>query len=94
MNELPWHCSACGHEQMVDFECLSVWPIDRIRSAKGYVCQGCGHREAILITTTSLEEAMRKLKQIPPGHRNFKHQLAKCIKKAEGLHSKVETETR
>lgn len=70
---------------MVDFEHLSVWPIDKIMSVQGFVCQGCRSREAILYVTASLEEAMRKLLRYPPGHRQFKLLMAKCVRKAEGL---------
>lgn len=70
---------------MVDFECLSVWPIDTIRNARGYTCEKCGRREAISLTTSSLEEALRKLNRYSPGQRQFQYLLAKALKKAEAL---------
>lgn len=92
MNELPWLCSACGLENMVDFGNLSVWPLDKILNAKGFVCRGCGSREAILYSTSSLEEAMRKLMRYPPEHKQFRILLIKCIRKAEGLRLRGETD--
>lgn len=90
MSEIPWRCSTCGCENMVDFEHLSVWPIDKIISARGYVCEKCGVREAISFTTSSLEEAMRKLKRYPPSNRKYQQLLARCIRKAEGLQQRGE----
>lgn len=85
MNELPWHCHHCGHEQMVDFDALSSWPLDKVLTAQGFVCSNCGMREAISITSVSLEEALRKLQSVAPGNRKFHFLFAKAIKKAEGL---------
>ena len=77
---------------MVDFDHLATWPINKIISARGFVCQDCGKREAILYTSTSLEEALRKLKQCPPGHRQFQYLLARCARKAEALRQRGETD--
>jgi hypothetical protein len=77
---------------MVDFERLSIWPIDKILTARGFVCVECQRREAILITNASLEEAMRNLMRYPPGHRKFQYLLARCIKKAEALRLRGETD--
>lgn len=77
---------------MVDLEHLLAWPADKILTVRGFACKGCGHREAILYFSASLEEAMRKLLRYPPGHRQFQVLLAKCVKKAEGLRLRGETD--
>lgn len=92
MNEIPWRCSTCGCENMVDFDRLSFWPINKLITARGFTCKSCGTREAILLSNASLEEAMRNLMRYPPGHRKFQYLLAKCIKKAEGLRLRGETD--
>src|SRR5574341_721199 len=92
MGEIPWRCSTCGHETMVDFNALSVWPIDRIRSARGYTCSGCGKREVILYTDASLEASLRQLLRYPPGHKKFQNMMAKCVRKAESLRRRGESD--
>ncbi len=77
---------------MVDFDHLSAWPLDKIMSARGFVCMNCGTREAILITDASLEASMRKLSSCPPGHRKYKYLMAKCARKAEALRMRGETD--
>lgn len=85
MNELPWLCSACGCENMVDFSKLSKRPIDNRISQMGFVCKKCGMWEAILYTNASLDEALRKLAQCAPGHRKFHYLFAKAIRRAESV---------
>jgi hypothetical protein len=75
---------------MVDFEHLSEWPIDKIVNARGFQCEKCGAREAISFTTSSLEEAMRKLKRFPSDSRQYHYHLYRCIRKAEGLQQRGE----
>jgi len=52
----------------------------------------CGTWEAILITDASLEASMRNLLRYPPGHRKFQYLMAKCIRKAEALRMRGETD--
>lgn len=85
MSEIPWRCSTCGHEQMVDLERLSKRPIDKIVTARGFVCGKCGSWEAISFTNSSLEEIMRKLTRYSPDQRQFRHLLLKAFKRAEAL---------
>lgn len=70
---------------MVDFDALSSWPLDPVLTARGFVCSNCGMREAISITSASLEEAVRKLQSTVPGNRKFPFLFAKAVKKAQGL---------
>ncbi len=90
MSEIPWRCSACGSEQMVDFEDLSAWPIDKIVSVRGFVCGKCGFREAISYSNSSLEEIMRKLRRYAPGQQQYAHLLSKAIKRAQSLRQRGE----
>lgn len=85
MDELPWRCSACGFENMVDFGRLISWPADHGLRARGFVCERCGAREAVLLTNASLDEAMRKLKLCPPGNRKFNYLFAKAIRGMERM---------
>ena len=91
MNELPWRCSSCGYENMVDFSNLQKRPIDKIISQNGFVCQQCGMWEAISYTNASLEEAVRKLSQYPPGHRKFQYLFAKALRRVESVQQRGET---
>lgn len=52
----------------------------------------CGTREAILFTNAALEAAMRNLLRYPPGHRKYHYLLAKCIRKAEALRMRGDTD--
>lgn len=90
MNEIPWRCSTCGHEQMVDLECLSRRPIDKIVTARGFVCGKCSSWEAISYSNSSLEEIMRKLKRYSPEQPQYQRLLAKAIRKAEALQTRGE----
>lgn len=90
MNEIPWTCHACGHEQMVDFDALPVRPIDKIVSARGFVCGTCGRWEAISYSNSSLEEIMRKLKRYVPGQQKYAFLLFKAIQRARSLRQRGE----
>ncbi len=69
----------------MDFEHLSAWPIDKITTARGFVCGKCSRREAISYTNSSLEEIMRKLRRYSPGQRQYAYLLFKAIRRAEAL---------
>lgn len=75
---------------MVDFANLSKRPIDGVLSQLGFVCEKCGTREAVLYTDASLEEALRKLTQYPPGHRKFHYLFAKAVRKVESVQRRGE----
>lgn len=88
--ELPWRCRTCGHENMVDFDMLSGWPLDKIIHVQGFPCEECGNWEAIFYTTASLEAAMQRLKALSPGRPDFQYHLARVLRKAEGINRRVE----
>jgi len=90
--EMPWGCRACGHENMVDLENLSSWPLDKIVTIQGFECEKCKHREAVFYTTISLEETMRKLMRYPPGHPQFRFRFYGVLRKARGIHERAERE--
>jgi len=86
--ETPWRCSKCGAENWIDLERLTEWPLDRLMSAMGYVCEGCGMREAISYTTTSLLEAERKLTRYAPGDRKYRFLFGKLVSKQSGVNAR------
>jgi hypothetical protein len=88
--ELPWRCRTCGHENMVDFDNLLTWPVDKITWAEGFFCKKCGNKEAVFYNTTSLFVAMRKLDSISSGRADFQYHLARVLRKAEGINRRVE----
>lgn len=82
--ELPWHCSVCRAECMVDFGNLLQWPLDGLITAHGFICS-CGAREAVSYSTPSLREAERKLNRYSPNQPQYRHLFAKLLRKAEGV---------
>lgn len=83
--EYPWRCSGCNHENMVDLENLSEWPLDKLIGAKGFQCEQCGMWEVVGYWTVSLKEQERNLMRYPPTNAKFKFLFAKVLKKAEGV---------
>lgn len=69
----------------MDIDSLESRPLDKIITAKGYVCIHCSRWEAVIFTTSSFEEAMRKLKTYAPSHEKHKFLFAKALRKAKGL---------
>lgn len=90
MTELPRRCDHCGYEAMVDYDGLASWPLDKIVTAHGYVCEKCGKREAVFHSTASFDEAMRKLNRYPTTHPKFAFLFAKAVRKAEGINRRGE----
>lgn len=74
---------------MVDFANLSKRPIDKIINQKGFICGKCGTWEAVLYTNASLDEALRKLAQCPPG-RKRQYLFAKAIRRGESVQRRGE----
>ena len=70
---------------MVDYENLASWPLDKVMTAYGYVCEKCGNREAVFHSTTSMQEALRKLRETPAQKPRHAFLFAKALRKAEGL---------
>ena len=87
--EFPWLCRN-GHENMIDLEHLSEWPVDKVITAQGFVCEVCGSVEAISHRTASLAEAERKLSRYRPEQRQFQFQFVKLVRKLEGLNQRGE----
>lgn len=88
--EIPWICRDCRAENWIDLECLEKWPLDRLMSAMGYVCNNCGMREAISYTTPSMRAAERKLTRYAPGHKKFQFVLVSLIRKQSGVNARGE----
>ena len=74
---------------MVDVEHLISWPLDRIVTARGFVCERCGDREAISYSNSSLEEALRQLTRVSAGDRYFGHYFGKALAKAEAINRRM-----
>lgn len=88
--ELPWKCRMCSQENMVDFENLSIWPIDKLFSAKGFRCEKCGMMEAVAFSTISLEEQLQKMLRYAPEHPKFPFLFQRALRKAKGVYSRGE----
>jgi len=92
MVHLPRRCRHCGHEAMVDYEHLASWPLDKVITAQGYVCEKCGEREAVFHSSDSMQESLRRLKACPPSKPRFSFLFAKALRKAEGLNRRGEND--
>lgn len=88
--EIPWRCSACCHENMVDLAHLSERTVDRVTNAEGFTCENCGMWEAISYRTLSLVEMERKLSRYRPGQSQFAHLFRKLVRKQTGLNERGE----
>ena len=75
---------------MVDFEDLSVWPLDKLLFARGFQCEYCETMEAVTYTTVSLENQLRNLLRYPPEHPKFGFLFRKALRKAEGVYLRGE----
>lgn len=87
--EVPWNCSKCGFENMIDLQSLSEWPVDRLITAQGFTCENCGAREAVSYTSVSLQEAERKLSRYRPDQGQFRFLFAKLLRKVSGMNEKM-----
>jgi len=81
---MPWRCRGCGKERMIDLDNLLTWPVDKVISADGFLCE-CGKKEAVCFMTVSLKDKMRKLLRYPPWHAKFTFLFGKVLKKANGV---------
>lgn len=75
---------------MVDYEHLTSWPLDKVITAQGYVCEKCGEREAVFHSSDSMKESLRKLQTCPPSKPKFQFLFGKALRKAEGLNRRGE----
>lgn len=75
---------------MVDHDALLSWPLDKVTTAHGYICEKCGKREAVFHSTASMNEALQKLAQYQPTHKKFAFLFAKAVRKAEGINRRGE----
>lgn len=89
--ELPWKCSTCAFENMIDLQNLAEWTVDRLITAQGFVCENCQAWEAVSYTSTSLQEAERKLSRYRPDQGQFKFLFAKLLRKASGMVERMQT---
>jgi len=88
--EIPWLCSSCRHENMVDLEHLQERTVNRVMTAEGFTCENCGMWEAISYRTTSLLEMERRLSRYRPGQAQFEFLLKKLVRKQTGLNQRGE----
>lgn len=79
---------------MIDMENLSEWRVDKIVTAQGYTCEGCGAKQAIAFITISFQEGARKLARYTPGHTQFKFHFSKLLRKASGMVERMSEEQR
>lgn len=87
--ELPLQCF-CGHETMLDLECLETMPISKIFTQEGFVCKNCKQWKPVFILTLSLSEAMRKLNQMSLSHKNYRFHFMKTVRKAMDVQKRGE----
>lgn len=87
--ELPWICSTCGFENMIDLQNLDEWPVDKLITAQGFICENCKAREAVSYTSVSLQEAEKKLSRYRPDQAQFKFLFAKLLRKTSGMMEKA-----
>lgn len=83
--EMPWNCSACSHENMIDMENLTELTVNKLVDAQGFFCENCGSWEAVSYTSMSLKEAEKKLKRYTPEHRQFRFLFNKLARKVSGM---------
>src|SRR5574342_283659 len=86
--EMPWRCSTCLYENLVDLESLSEWPLNKLFTAEGFVCENCGTREAVRYVTPSLLEAETRLTRYRPGQAQFQFLFGKLLRKAVGVNER------
>jgi hypothetical protein len=70
---------------MVEMDALAIRPIDKVRSAAGYICEGCSNFNTLYVTTNSLTETLRKLERMDVGRKDFYWHFGKALKKALGV---------
>lgn len=87
--ELPWNCSTCGFENMIDVQNLSEWPMDRLICAQGFTCEKCEARVAVSYTSVSLRDAEKKLSRYRPDQTQFRFLFAKLLRKVSGMNEKM-----
>lgn len=88
--ELPWRCLGCTWENMINPQALLSWPVDKVISARGFLCELCGTLNVVAFRTVSLEEQMRKLMHCPPQNRKYQFLFKKVLRKAEGVNRRGE----
>lgn len=76
--ELPFICSGCGQESMIDLDKLERRPLDRITWMDGFQCT-CGVWKPVWFETALLSDAMRKLDD---SKKDFRFHFAKVLKRA------------
>lgn len=68
---------------------LSEWPVDRLITAQGFVCEKCEAREVVSYTSVSLQEAEKKLSRYRPDQGQFRYLFAKLLRKVSGMNEKM-----
>jgi hypothetical protein len=79
---VPWQCGTCGSVNLIDLLGLESRPVDKIISARGFVCGACRDWQVIFHTSISFDEMSRKLARYTPGHEQYKFLLKKLMRKA------------
>lgn len=74
---------------MIDMQSLSEWPVDRLLTAQGFICEKCQTREAVSYTSVSLKEAEKKLSRYRPDQAQFRYLFAKLLRKLSGMVEKI-----
>lgn len=88
--EMPWTCKTCGFENMVDFENLSIWQVNRLIQAKGFRCENCQTQQCVAYLTTSLEEQKHKMLRYATDHPKHLFLFKKSLRKAQGIYTRGE----
>lgn len=87
MYRIPLRCNECRSENWVDLQNLEKRPLDKINTARGFICNNCEKWELVSVETPSLLEAIEKLLK----SKHFKRQVmfAKVKLKALNLIKKA-----
>ena len=83
--ELPFWCSACGSEVMVDMDRLDTRPVSGLTIAKGFLCGQCGKWNARWFVNPQTLRNLEKLERMNPFHTSFGYLFNKSLKRVQAL---------
>jgi hypothetical protein len=90
--ELPFRCSTCGVETMLDWAKLPIRPISKLYSVQEFICKACGKSAPCFFTTVQLLDGLRKLETMRPNHPSFRYHFVKTLRRAEEIQIRGEKE--
>ena len=87
--DYPWRCEQCGKQSMIDLTKLERRAVNKIVTAKGFVCAGCTGWQAVFFTTRSLDDALMKLERLDVRRKDYRFHFGKALRKAEGVRAMI-----